>query len=147
MVNLGRRASQPMTDPWGTSFLRPVKDWDWRWNFRTVLWVLSVTVSIVIRPSLSLSPPLFLSSFCAYHKCNSLMVWLNFQESPDRYVKIHATHDILLKGAEEMLLRMPIKVAYYCNTCYDIILANYYMHIRESVDKSHCKHALLILCC
>lgn len=76
-------------------------------------------VAVVIRPSLlislSLSSPLFLSSFCAYHKCNSLMVWLNFQESPDRYVKIHATHDILLKGAEEMLLRMPIKVAYY--TC------------------------------
>ena len=36
-----------------------------------------------------------------------------FQESPDRatyYLKVHATHEALLKGAEDLLLRMPIKV-------------------------------------
>lgn len=35
------------------------------------------------------------------------------QESPDRktyYVKVHGTYPALLRGAEELLLRMPIRV-------------------------------------
>lgn len=38
------------------------------------------------------------------------------QESPDHktyYVKVHATYPALLRGAEELLLRMPIRVRVY----------------------------------
>ena len=43
-----------------------------------------------------------------------LLFYFFFQESPDRktyYVKVHGSHDTLLRGAEEMLLRMPIQVS------------------------------------
>ena len=44
-------------------------------------------------------------------QCTSVLCPL--QESPDRktyYVKVHGTYPALLRGAEELLLRMPIRV-------------------------------------
>ena len=47
------------------------------------------------------------------HACTFLFL----QESPDRktyYIKVHGTHTALLKGAEDLLLRMPIEVRRAC---------------------------------
>ena len=45
-------------------------------------------------------------------RCPSFLV-SPIQESPDHktyFVKVHASHECLLKGAEDLLLRMPIEV-------------------------------------
>ena len=51
----------------------------------------------------------------------NVIVTLALQESPDHktyFVKVHATYPALLRGAEELLIRMPIRVFYTCTCTY-----------------------------